>query len=267
MLSEIKKHLMIYFHLAKVSIMQQMEYRFNFILAIVVETIWVMSKFIYVFITQKTGGMIGGSTPDEIMLFIGTFMILTAIFLGFFSGGFNYISWGVRHGEFDMLIPKPVSLMFISTLRWLEISKPIPNIIAGITLIYIAWNRIGLSAGIVNILLYIYFIFSGIIVTYCIYLIPHVLSFWTVKTYQIAEISYRLWDFNNMPMQIYNKWWQRVGIFLLPVFVITNFPVMALFENLPLIYMIWGVIIPVILFILIRKFWKTAIKRYSSAGG
>jgi len=267
MLSEIKKHLKIYAHLAKVSIMEQMEYRFNFILAIVVECIWVMSKFIYVYITQKTGGIIGGSTPDEIMLFVGVFMILTAIYLGIFSGGFNYISWSVRQGGFDMLIPKPVSLMFISTMRWLSISKPIPNIIAGVLLICIAWKRIGLEAGFINILLFIYFILCGVIITYSIYLIPHVLSFWTVKTYQIAELSYKLWDFNNMPMQIYNKWWQRIGIFLIPVFVITNFPVMALFNKLNLVYLIWGLIIPIILFILVRMFWRFSIKRYSSAGG
>ena len=267
MLSEIKKHLKIYAHLVKVSAMQQMEYRVNFILAIIVECTWVILKSLYVFITQKTGGIIGGSTPDEIMLFIGTFMILTAIYIGLFSGGFNYISWGVRNGEFDMLIPKPVSLQFISTMRWLSISVPIPNIIAGVILISIAWDRIGLSAGIINIFLYIYLIFCGILVAYSILIIPHILSFWTVKTYQIAEISYRLWDFNNMPMQIYNKWWQRAGIFLIPVFVITNFPVMALFNNLPPLYLIWGIIIPVILFLMVRLFWKFAIKRYSSAGG
>jgi len=267
MLSEIKKHFKIYAHLVKISVMQQMEYRINFILGILVECTWVMSKFLYVFITQKTGGIIGGSTPDEIMLFVGTFMILTAIYIGIFSGGFNYISWSVRNGEFDMLIPKPVSLQFIATMRWLSISVPIPNIIAGTVLICIAWNRIGLSAGFINIFLYIYFLFCGVLITYSIYVVPHILSFWTVKTYQIAELSYKLWDFNNMPMQIYNKWWQRAGVFIIPVFIITNFPVMALFNRLSLPYLIWGLIIPVILFILVRKFWNFSIKRYSSAGG
>ena len=266
-LPEIKKHLKIYAQLVKISIMVQLEYRANFFLGILVECTYLVTKLLYVFITQTTGNLVGGLTPDQIMLFVGTFMILTALYVGLFSWNFWDITYGVTKGEFDMLIVKPVSLQFLVTTRFVNISVPIPNIIAGVILICAAWNRMGLAAGAVNILLFIYFIICGTVIAYSIFLIPHLSAFWTVKTGSISELSSRMWDFNNMPMQIYNKWWQRIGVFVIPIFIITNFPVMALFDNLPPVYLAWGTVVPIALLITVRRFWKFAIKRYSSAGG
>jgi len=60
---------------------------------------------------------------------------------------------------------------------------------------------------------------------------------------------------------------QRIGIFVIPVFVITNFPVMAIINDLPVYYMAWGVAVSVLLFVSARLLWNTAIRQYSSAGG
>lgn len=267
MFNEIKKHLRIYGHFIKYSIMEQLEYKANFFLGIAVECTWLCVKMLYVFITQTTGALVGGHTPDEIMLYVGTFMILTALHMGLFSWNFYFFSWGVNRGDLDLLMVKPVSLMFISTTRFVNISVPIPNIIGGSILIAVAWNRIGLEAGAVNILLFIYLILCGLFVSFSIFFVPHLSAFWTLKTYGITEMASSMWDFNNMPMQIYNRWLQRAGVFLLPVFVITNFPVMALFNNMSIVYLIWGLAIPILAFTGIRMLWRVALKRYSSAGG
>ena len=64
----------------------------------------------------------------------------------------------------------------------------------------------------------------GNLLTYSLFLIPNLLCFWIVASRGIADITAALWDFNNMPQLIYGKWMQRIGTFILPVFVITNFP-------------------------------------------
>ena len=55
-------------------------------------------------------------------------------------------------------------------------------------------------------------------------------------------------DFNNMPQLIYGKWMQRIGTFLLPVFVITNFPGLFLMGELSAPMAVWGVAAPVVFF-------------------
>jgi len=252
---------------AKTSLMQQMEYRANFIIGILAECAWLMSKLLYAFVVYRTGSNVGGFSPDQIMLFIGTFIILTALYTGIFMRNFGSIPWRVQRGELDILLVKPISTQFHLTMREVEYATPIPNIIGGVITICVAWSRLGLSAGLWNVAAYICLIISGMILTYSIFLLPCLLTFWTVKVGSVIEIIYSCWDFNNMPMGIYGKWIQRVGIFVFPIFVIANFPVMALFESLPPIYMAWGIIIPVVLFMLMRRVFDLAIKRYSSAGG
>lgn len=266
-MSEIVKHIKIYILFVKNSIMRQMEYRVNFLIGILAECVYLASKMLYVYIVYKNGKDIGGLSPEQIMLFMGTFVLLTAIFIGIFMPNFNEISWKIQKGDLDVLIVKPISLQFYLTLREVQIDSPIPNIIAGITMICVSWSRIGLSAGFGNIIIYICMILIGIAITYSLFLIPVILSFWWVKSFQLLVITNRLWDFNQMPMQIYSKWIQRVGLFIIPIFVIINFPVMALFETLTPIYLVWGIIAAVLLFVFVRKLWNCAVKRYSSAGG
>ncbi|MDR2559941.1 MAG: ABC-2 family transporter protein [Oscillospiraceae bacterium] len=266
-MKEIRKHLRVYKQFAKICIMQQLEYRANFIIGIGAECAWLATKLIYSFIVHQTNSTVGGLSPDEITLFIGTFILLTALYTGMFMMNFFFIPHRVRGGELDLMLVKPISTQFHLTMREVDFAIPIPNIIGGVITVAVSWSRLGLEAGFVQIVTYICLIISGTVLTYSIFLIPYLLSFWAVKVQAVTDVADRMWDFNNMPMQIYNNWLQRLGIFLIPVFVIANFPVMALFENLPLFYLLWGLIIPVVLFFAVKKIFDFAVKRYSSAGG
>jgi ABC-2 type transport system permease protein len=264
---EFRKHLRVHRLFAKTSLMQQLEYRANFIIGIGAECAWLASKLVYVLIVQQTGATVGGLSPDEVTLFIGTFILLTAIYTGLFMMNFFYIPHRIRNGELDLMIVKPISTQFHLTMRETDFAIPIPNIIGGFITIAVSWSRLGLETGLKNILIYCCLIISGTVLTYSIFLIPYMLAFWTVKVRAITDIADRMWDFNNMPMQIYGRTMQKIGIFIIPVFVIANFPVMALFNNLPTLYLLWGVFIPIVLFIIVKKIFDVAIKRYSSAGG
>jgi len=264
---EIIKHLKIYRQFIKMSVMEQLEYRVNFIMGILCECVYLFSKMLYVMIVFRAGANISGLSPEQLILFIGTFTFMTAVFTGLFANNFWRISQRIALGELDVLIVKPVSLQFIVTMRYVNIITPIPNIIAGIALIVIGWNKLGASTGIMHILSYIALIVCSSVLTYSLFLIPKIVAFWTIKTSGGNDFIAKLWDFNNMPMKIYNKWMQRIGIFIIPVFVITNFPVMAVINDLPAYYVIWGVAVSVLLFVGARLLWNTAIRQYSSAGG
>jgi ABC-2 type transport system permease protein len=269
-IKEIAKHLRVHRLFAKTSLMQQLEYRANFVIGIIMECTWLCTKLLYAFIVHRADvETVGGLTPDEITLFIGTFIIMTALYTGLFMNNLGSIPWRVRQGELDLMLVKPISTQFHLTMREVDFAIPIPNIIGGIITIAVSWSRIGLEAGFTNIIAFVYLIISGAALAYSFFLIPCLMTFWTVKVRALVEIVYNFWDFNSMPMQIYGKWMQRLGIFLIPIFVIVNFPVMALFEHedfTPLL-MLWGITVPIGFFLVVKKMFDFAIKRYSSAGG
>lgn len=86
-----------------------------------------------------------------------------------------------------------------------------------------------------------------------------------MNTSAIAEITDSFWDFNNMPMDIYSRWIKQIGVFILPIFVISNFPPMFVLNKMPPIYLAWSAILPLLLLFLVRTLWKKGLGNYSSA--
>lgn len=267
MLKEVKRHIQIYSLFLKNSIITQMEYRFNFFMALLVETGWLFAKILYIIVVFNTGVVVKGLTPHAILMFIGTYVFLTGIYWSFFAINFAQIPEHIRTGTFDLYMTKPVSLMFFLTMRKVDIGMPIPDILGGIVMIVLGWYGTGMPASLVNILGFVVFLISGVVISYALFLIPQLMSFFMVKTSAINELSYALWDFNNMPMAIYNKWIQRIGTFILPIFLISNYSTLFVMGKLGFLHIIWGLIAPVILMAVLRLLWSYSIKNYTSANG
>ena len=249
----------------KSSLMGYMEYRANLYAALTMELVYLCSKLLYVAAIYNTGIDINGLSPDQIMLFIGTYIIMTAIYTGLFIENFYKLPEHIRNGSLDIYITKPLSLQFMATMRHINFVLPVPNLIAGVILIATACSRLHIEITFLTVLGYMAFLVSSTCVTYAIFLIPQILTFWTVKSYGIFEIMDRCWDFNNMPMNIYTKWIQRIGVFIIPVFFITNLPAKFLIGNLSEIYIIWTFVAPILFLTAARLFWKFAVRSYVSA--
>lgn len=263
-LNNLKRYCKLFAVFIRFSLMSQLEYRINFAAGVLVETGWMLIKLLYVAVVYRAGTNIGILTPDHILLFIGTYILMTGFYMVYYPN-FTSLASKVREGELDMYLVKPVSLQFLATLRQLDISLLLPDLIAGIIMIVLGWQRAGLPVNAGAIAGFCFFTLCGILLTYSLFLIPHLLCFWIVSTSGIDTMAAALWDFNNMPQTVYGKWMQRIGTFILPVFVITNFPGLFLMGELTLPMAVWGCLSPIIFFFLSRKLWKCAVKNYSSA--
>jgi ABC-2 type transport system permease protein len=54
-------------------------------------------------------------------------------------------------------------------------------------------------------------------------------------------------------------------VFILPIFVITNFPPLFLLNKMPPMYAAWSVLLPVLLLMIVREAWKKGLRTYASA--
>ncbi len=68
-----------------------------------------------------------------------------------------------------------------------------------------------------------------------------------------------------MPMGIYTETIRQIGVFILPIFVITNFPPLFLLHKMPPTYMVWAILLPILLLTLVRLLWQRGLKSYASA--
>lgn len=265
MIREIQKHLKIYLLFIKFSVMSQMEYRANFIGNMAMETGYLFVKLSYVVVVYRAGTNIKGLTPDEILLFIGTFITLTGVYAGLFMMNNFSLRHKIINGDLDLLMTKPISLQFMATMSQVNMTIFAVDIIAGLIVVIIAWVKLSIPFTLITVGGYIVFIVLSSIVGYSMFLLPQILSFWLLNTSAIAQITDSFWDFNSMPMGIYTAGIRFVGVFVLPIFVITNFPPLFVLEKMPTEYLIWSVIIPLVLLYIVRLAWQKGIRNYNSA--
>lgn len=264
-LHELRKHLIIYGLFLKNSLIAQMEYRFNFIGNLAMEAGYLLVKLSYVVVVYRSGVTINGLSPDEILLFIGTFITLTAVYAGLFMINNFRLRLKIKDGDLDLLLTKPVSLQFMATLRQADLTLFAVDAVAGVIVVAIAWARLGIPVSLVTIGGYLGFMIVSSLVSYSLFLLPQILSFWLMNTSAIAEVTDSMWDFNNMPMDIYTTWIKQVGVFILPIFVISNFPPMFLLNKMSLTYLAWSALLPLIMLLAVRLLWKQGLRNYNSA--
>jgi len=262
---ELKKHFIIYFLFVKNSLMAQMEYRFNFLGNFAMESGYLLVKLSYIVVVYRSGVQINGLSADEILLFIGTFIFMTAFYAGMFMiNNFRLLN-KIKDGELDILLTKPVSLQFMATLRQADVTIFMVDAIAGGAVIIIAWARLAIPVTLATVGGFMLLIVTSVIVSYCLFLLPQILSFWLTNTSAIAGITDSFWDFNNMPMGIYTATIQQIGVFILPIFVITNFPPLFLVGKMPPSFMAWALVLPILLLAAVRLLWKKGLRSYASA--
>lgn len=262
---EIKKHLALYVIFLKFSAMSQMEYRSNFIGNLSMETGYLFVKLSYAMVVYRSGLTISGLTPDEILLFIGTFVTLTGIYAGLFMMNNFSLRSKIKDGDLDLLLTKPVSVQFMATLRQANLTIFGVDVIAGVMIVIAAWVRLSIPVTFINVGGYVVLLILSGVVGYSLFLLPQILSFWLLNTSSIAEITDSFWDFNSMPMGIYNQWIKTVGVFIIPIFVVTNFPPLFVLKRMDSVYLVWAVVLPPVLLYIVHLLWNHGLKSYSSA--
>jgi len=263
----IKKYLKVYFLFAKNCLAAQMEYRTNFVFSILVELGWVFSHLLYLIVIYKTDVVVNGLTREAMYLFVGSYLFLPGIYMSMFFTNFANIPEYIRSGQLDIFITKPVSLQFMTTMRYVNFGYPVADFAIGIGLIACGWSEMKLDTGFYNLFGFILRLMLGTVWVYVLQIVPALLSFWIVKTNGIYNISYALYDMNKMPMGIYGKWIQRIGTYLLPLFPMANYPALFATGKLGFLQLLWGIVSPFIFLGIVRFVWSRAIKKYSSAGG
>lgn len=264
-LKEIKKHLKIMRLFTNNYIQRQLEYRSSFFVYLIVESIVLIYKLFYVGVTYNVGVTINGLRPIEILLYNGTFFLISGIYGGFFMMNFVSFRDKVKSGDLDMIIVKPVSLQFMSTLSTIEIAVLIPNVLTGIAIVCYAWKTIEIGVSIYNVFGYLFLVFCGVIIIYNLLFLPQLLSFKLVEVEALANITSSMSNFNMMPMDIYPLIIRRIGVFIFPIFIVSNFPAMIVLNKLKLSGIIWAFIVAIGLTIGVRVLWKLSVKNYSSA--
>jgi ABC-2 type transport system permease protein len=86
-----------------------------------------------------------------------------------------------------------------------------------------------------------------------------------VKIENFTELFYTFYEAGRFPITVYRGWIRTILTFVVPVAFLTTFPAATLMGRLSSRYAIGSVAMAIALLFLSSRFWRYAIRFYSSA--
>ncbi len=261
----IKRYLTIYAALWKNSVAREMSFKGNFILWIVVESLWFALQLCFVSVIFSQTNSVGSWTQWQMVLLVGASNFIQQVFQAFCLVNCTNLSELVRTGKMDFLLLLPINTRFIVSLRQVDLGGFVNALFAIAVMLY-ASSKLNLHPTFAQLAGFSVLCFVGILIHYSLMFMLAAISFWTVRAQGIVYGYYNLFNIARMPDDAFRGAFKAAFTFALPVLLVTNVPVRVLADKITSPSS-WLVLLGLCAFwaLVSQQFWKISVRRYTSA--
>ncbi len=259
-----KRYISIYKAFAKMSLETLFAYRANFINSSISSVAWAIFSFVSIFLlTSKTSSIYGWKREEIILLTCG-YQITIGIFHTLFTANFGRMAEIIEHAQLDGFLLKPIDSQFIMSMRWVNYTSIFRIFIGIIFLIYILQNfSIGLDPFTIGI--FFLLLLVGLLLLYSIWFTVATMLIWFPRLSNIIDLMFSVSGMTRYPGELYKHASEYLFLFLLPITLVVATPVKFLFRRTTVFDILELFIFTLIFFVFSRKFWKFALRFYTSA--
>ena len=248
----------------KGSLMNQLEYKVNFFLGGIFELVWMLMYVIFINVIYLHTETVNGFDKYQMLLLIFQGGLMDALFSMVFVPGLSRLPELVNSGDLDFILLKPVNQRFnISFNEW-DISQIKNIVLIAIGMAYVI-AVMDVKVSLLQWLMYLLLSINGFFIIYSILYSLMSLSFWVMRMDIVMKIGSELISIGNKPMSIYPRVIQKILIYVIPVLVCFNFPVMFLLGMLSMKMVGLSFLIAVISFVFSGLVYRLGVKKYASA--
>jgi ABC-2 type transport system permease protein len=241
-----------------------MEYRANFILGFICELSWLVVNLAFFNIVYLNINQIYNWSKYQILLLVTISALFDNLMTLLFQHNLYEIPSHIKKGTLDFLLLKPFSNRFLLSIKNFCIPQIINIMLNTILVIYFI-NKLHIDVSAGKILIFSLLLLNGIFVLYNLFFLIMIMSFWFIDTDVNVLMFYQLFHIGNKPLDIVNPFLQKIFIYIVPVYIAFNFPVIYITKKLNIYNLILPFIISVFLFWITQIIFEKAINRYSSA--
>src|SRR5258707_8364805 len=123
---------------ARYSIMRTLMFRGDFFIWALVELFWMSVNLLMISVIYDHTKLVAGWSKYEMMLLVGTSMLIQRFLMGFFWSSIFEMGRNVRTGNFDFFLAQPGNVMFMATTRKLDPDGLINSLVAAGVVAYSA---------------------------------------------------------------------------------------------------------------------------------
>src|SRR4051812_926189 len=250
---------------SRYSIIRTMMFRGDFLVWSLLEFFWMSVNLLLISVIYRHTSSIAGWSKYEMMLLVGTSMLIQRFLMGFFWSSIFEMGRNVRTGNFDFFLAQPGNVMFMATTRKLDPDGLINSVIASAVVIY-AVNKLGLHPSVLDITLYALMVLSGLIIHYSILVLSISLVFWLTSAQGVEGTYFTLTEFSRLPRQAFKGIVTQVlFVWMLPVVVVSNAPANTLLHGFQAKWAVWLFAAAVGWFTIAVVVFHRGLRRYASA--
>ena len=250
---------------ARYSITRTLMFRGDFFVWALVELFWMSVNLLTISVLYRHTDAVAGWSKYEMMLLVGTSLLIQRFLMGFFWSSIFEMGRNVRSGNFDFFLAQPGNVMFMATTRKLDPDRAINSIVAAGVVIYSA-RQLGLHPGVADVALYAFMVLCGLVIHYSVLLMSVSLVFWLTSAQGVEGTYFTLTEFSRLPREAFTGLFTRVlFVWALPVVVVSNTPAKTLIHGFDLRMAAWLFGTAVVWFILTVIVFHRGLRRYASA--
>lgn len=257
-------YLRIWLASARYSLVRTMMFRMDFLMWSLVEFFWMSVNILLIGVIYSHTDSIAGWNQYEMLLLVGTSMILQRLMMGFFWSNLFELGRNVRNGMFDFFLAQPGNPLFMVSTRKLDLDGILNSFIAIAVVVY-AVNKLGLQPGALDIALYIALLAGALVIHYAAVLLIVSLTFWIIGSQGIEGSYFTLFEFARIPRQAFVGVREVLFVWILPAVITSNVPASALIHGFQPHYVLWLAVAAVAWLTVAVWVFKAGLRRYASA--
>lgn len=257
-------YLRIWLASARYSLVRTMMFRMDFLMWSLVEFFWMAVNILLIGVIYSHTDSIAGWNQYEMLLLVGTAMILQRLMMGFFWSNLFELGRNVRSGMFDFFLAQPGNPLFMVSTRKLDLDGILNSFVAIAVVVY-AVNKLGLQPGALDLALYVALLVCSLVIHYAAVLLIVSLTFWIIGSQGIEGSYFTLFEFARIPRQAFVGVREVLFVWLLPAVITSNVPASVLIHGFQPSTILWlGATAAVWLTLAVWVF-KAGLRRYASA--
>lgn len=253
---------------ARYSVIRTLMFRGDFFIWALVELFWMTVNVLMVSVIYDHTDSVAGWSKYEMMLLVGTSMLIQRFLMGFFWSSIFEMGRNIRSGNFDFFLAQPGNVMFMATTRKIDPDSLINSLIALALVIYSA-RELHLTPGVADLALYAVLIVCGVVIHYSVLVLCIALAFWITSAQGIEGSYFTLSEFSRLPRQAFRGIAHGVAnivfVWALPMVVVSNVPASVLIRGINPWQVAWVVAITIAWLTVAVVVFHRGLRRYTSA--
>ena len=239
-------------------------YRSNFINSAISSIGWGILSIVSIILVTSYTTSVFGWRREELLILTGAYGITIGVFHLIFSRNFEQLAHTIHKGELDVILVKPIDSQFYVSV-WRVSYTSLFRILIGIVFTLHMINQIHAELKLINVLGFFVLLVIGILLLYSLWFIVTTFTLWFTRLSNLVDFMFNVANIARFPQEMYHQLVWYVFLFLLPITLIVSTPTKVLLEKALAGDVVLVVLFSFSLFLISRKFWKFALRYYTSA--